>query len=395
MLVSRIIGDCPACDSQNAFGNVSVGKDSILRGCKQCKHSTQVWLPEIRKNVIYLDQFFYSSAFRENDKRFVEMASKIDHVCGLQLLVAPFSSVHEDETHQWRGYNGKSSDELLEFIKRTSRGNEFEPSYEIEQSQVLKAFGAYLKNEPSEFVIDRNDGHRQDLDSWDDYTWIDVGRYIEDIELRRTAKVSTVDQLIQTIPEWRASNASFEDDVALEISDAAKIYIKSYFEYAERLAKGDVKAFFDSNIRATIIESMLYYFEESTPIEEKLNSVVNFFNSHHFKEIPQLWISARVFGVLREMIRNGAYADEAKARKRLGGFFQDLEHFSNYAPYCDAMILDRPMGALVSDARLDLENRYGVKIYSLNNWDKLSDWLDNHEKEMTKAHRVALQEIYP
>ena len=395
MLVSHVIGDCPACGAKNSFGNVSVGKDSILRGCKYCTHSTQVWLPELKKDVIYLDQCFYSSAFKENDQRFVDMASKIDRVCGMQLLVAPFSSVHEDETHQWRGYDGKSSDELLGFIKRTSRGNEFEPSYEVEKSQVLKAFSAYLKKEPAKFVVDRKDAHRRELDTWDDYVWIDVGRYIEDIEIKRTLKESTVNQLLKVIPEWRASKRSFEDDVELEVSDAAKIYLQSYFKYAGRIAQGDASALFDSPIRSTIVQSMFHYFEKNVAFDEQIETVVSFLNSAHFKEVPQLWISARVFGVLKEMIRNGAYANEVKARNKLGGFFQDLEHISNYAPYCDAMILDKPMAALISDTRLDLERRYGVKIFSLNNWNELSDWLGACEQEMTKAHQMALKEIYP
>lgn len=108
MLVTRILGDCPGCRGKNCFGNVSVRGNHVLRGCKICKYSTNVWLPEVRKNVIYLDQFFFSGAFRAGEKRFLDAAQRIKHLSSLQLLVAPFSSIHEDETHQWREYGGLS-----------------------------------------------------------------------------------------------------------------------------------------------------------------------------------------------------------------------------------------------------------------------------------------------
>ena len=56
--------------------------------------------------------------------------------------MAPYSSVHEDEIHQWRGYKDKSHDQLMEFIKATARGAEFEKAYDVERTQVLKTWGA-------------------------------------------------------------------------------------------------------------------------------------------------------------------------------------------------------------------------------------------------------------
>src|SRR3990170_6581054 len=99
MLVTHILGDCPGCGGKNRFGNVSVLGDHVLRGCMSCRYSTTVWLPEIRKKIIYLDQFFFSHAFRGSEQRFVDAARLIRHLSDLQLLVVPFSSIHEEETH--------------------------------------------------------------------------------------------------------------------------------------------------------------------------------------------------------------------------------------------------------------------------------------------------------
>src|SRR5690348_7900094 len=104
MLVTRIIGSCPACKAADAFGNVLIARDRVLRGCKVCRYSEEIPLPQLAKKVIYLDQFFFSGAFREKDARFAEAAELIKKAASNQLLVAPYSSIHEDETFQWRGF---------------------------------------------------------------------------------------------------------------------------------------------------------------------------------------------------------------------------------------------------------------------------------------------------
>src|ERR1700738_2918753 len=108
MWVIRVIGDCPGCGAQRSFGNVVVIGQELLRGCLHCAHRAYAPLPALRKKIIYLDQFSFSHAFGGRDARFVAAADRIKRMTHLQLLVSPYSSVHEDETHQWRGYQDKS-----------------------------------------------------------------------------------------------------------------------------------------------------------------------------------------------------------------------------------------------------------------------------------------------
>jgi len=86
--------------------------------------------------VLYLDQFFLSNAFKKRDVRFRSAAQLIEEKAKRQLLLTPYSSTHEDETYQWRGYAGKSRDDLMEFIKAASGGHEFKPKYKIETDQI-------------------------------------------------------------------------------------------------------------------------------------------------------------------------------------------------------------------------------------------------------------------
>lgn len=395
MLVTRVLGDCPACKGKNTFGNVSVRRDHVLRGCKTCSYESAAWLPDIRKKVLYLDQFFFSHAFRGSDQRFLTAIERVKQVCHLQLLVAPYSSVHEDETHQWRGYKDKTHAQLMEFIKLTARGIEFERSYNIDSVQILKAFAAYLKGDPAKHEIERADAIRGDLDAWDDYFFIDVGGYWHDVETKRCLKTEAVDQLVTALDAWQQSTQTFDEDVALEYHDAGRCYLKFYIDKVNRIRQGDAGALLDSPIMASTVEHMREHLPKDMPELEQLQRCANFFKSEHFTEVPHQWLSARIFATLKSMVKRGAYANRPEARKRLSGIFEDINHISLHAPYCDAFVMDTPMAELVRQPSVGLESRYGVKVFSLSNWDEFLGWLDALEADMSAEHLAGVEAAYP
>jgi len=325
----------------------------------------------------------------------VKAADRISHISALQLLVAPFSSIHEDETHLWRGYGDKNKENLMEFIKVTSHGHEFKPAYKVERTQIVRAFQSFLADKPPEFQLEQRDVVKGNIHKWDDYFRIDVGRYTVDIELMRDLKQQSVEGLVDLFPHWRQSTSTFDEDVAFEMQDAAKGYIESYFKYASRVASGDYDALFDSPIMSKVVESLLYCLPDEMPPKERFMRVGAFFKSPHFMEIPYQWLSARIYATLKDMVKRGEHVDRDRALKRLRGFFQDVKHVSTYAPYCDAFVMDQAMASLVANPHIGLENRYGVKVFSLNKWDQFLAWLDALETKMTQKHRAGLAAAYP
>lgn len=396
MLVTRVIGACPGCNRPDAFGNVAVRPDHVLRGCKRCRYSERVQLPPLSKKIIYLDQFFFSAAFRERDTRFLEAAELIRRATANQVLLAPFSSIHEDETHQWRGFGGRNKDELMQFIKAASRGHEFEPSYRVEHDQILQAFEAFLEDCPAEFDVRRRLALEADVDHWEDYFRIDVGGDRGNIELIRDLKKQSIDGLVDDVfPVWRASAATFDEHVTIERSDAARYYVKFYTDYLRRIISGDYTAVYDSPIASMIVQDMLHMLPDDIGFPEQWARIQRFFASEHFANAPNEWISPRIFAVLREQVRHGAYRDAEQAKRRLSGFLTDVKHISVYAPFVDAMVIDQPMAAIVTDGRIDLPGRYGTRIFSLNNWQALVTWLQSLIGSMSAAHRRGLELAYP
>jgi len=137
------------------------------------------------------------------------------------------------------------------------------------------------------------------------------------------------------------------------------------------------------------------YLPKDMPESEQLQRCVEFFGSEHFIEVPHQWISARIFATLKGMVKRGAYGNRTEARKRLSGIFEDIAHISLYGPYCDAIVMDTPMAELVRQPTVGLESRYGVKVFSLSNWEEFLAWLDQLEAGMSAEHRIGIETAYP
>lgn len=388
-LVTYILGDCPGCGARNKFGNVDVYSAYIFRGCGVCRYNEHIPLPKLKKKVLYLDQFFFSHAFRGKDERFIDAARRIRKLTYDQQLVVPFSSIHEEETHQWDRYA-----ELMDFIKATSGGHEFAPAYEVESTQMNKAIAAWSRQQAAAYVRDPRDVLHDDIHVWDGYLRIDVGGYLGNRDHIRQLKTEAIDALANIFEGWRTSTNTFEQDVLLEHDAAAKGYVNSYVKYVGRLAAGDFMAAIDSPIVSQVIESMLYQFPKKVPQKDRYNGVLDFLSSDHFYNLPFHDIEARMFATLKFLVKGGAYPVKEAAVKKLSGFYYDVKHIATYAPYCDAILIDAPMHEIVGRQQVDLAGRYGTKVFSRSNWDEFLAWLDDLGAEMTPEHREGIELAY-
>lgn len=391
-LVSHIIGDCPACGRKDGYGNVNVSGSTLNRGCLSCRHWDRIPLPKLNKQILYLDQYFYSHAFRGGNATFVEAKKKIQKLAYDQLLVAPYSNVHEDETHLW---TPEQREPLWKFIKQTSCGHKFWPEYHVKEAQIHRAFRAFLENWPSEHQVERSDAMPQDVNSWDDYLWIDVGSFKPDAERLRSGKETSVNSLLDLFPSWAARASTFETDVQEELKGGADSYVKLYVEYVKRIANGDFMAMMNSTVDSQIVENLMHYDAEHVPAPRRLQRIMAFFESENFANVPVERISAEFFALLRKSVRNGAYVSREKALKRFKGIFYDVRFISTYAPYCDAMVVDAVMHRWAIDPLIDLPGRFGTRFFSRANWQEFDRYLEAVARQKTPELGEALTWVHP
>lgn len=393
MLITRHLEEsCPKCGVSGMYGNVNIGRNILNRGCNNCKEWMRYPLPDIRKKIIYLDQFFLSHAFRDQEQPFVDAANRIKDMASRQLVVCPYSSVHTDETHLWRH---EQQENLYKFIKQTARGYKFNEAYEIKQEQMYRAFDAFRSESDVIQQIEERDAFREDIHRWDDYFWIDIRPFLGDLEAMRQGKAAAIEGLVDLFPEWKKLTTSFEEDINMEARGYGKSLLDQYLQMVVNVSTGNLMSHLEAPIDTMYVESLLHCDSSTMEIDDRLKRIGAFFSSPYFTNIPNIRISCGLFAVLRKMVKNGAYTNPVNARRKLAGLFYDSECISVFGPYSDAIFIDRAMSQWCEDPEAKLLESHDTKVFSVASWEDFHSYLDLVEADYTDDIREALNWVYP
>jgi hypothetical protein len=393
MLITRYLDEpCPKCGVKGKYGNVNVGMNILNRGCNNCGEWVRLPLPDIRKKVIYLDQFFLSHAFREQEQPFVDAASRLKDMAARQLIVCPYSSVHTDETHLWRH---EQQEELYKFIKQTARGYEFNQAYDIKQTQMHRAFDAFRSGDDIFQEINERDAFRADIHSWDDYFWIDIRPFLGDLEAMRQGKAAAISGLVDLFPEWAKLTTRFDEDVNMEARGYGRSLLNQYLQMVVNVGTRNLMSYMEAPMDTMYVESLLHCDSSTMEIDQRLKRIGAFFSSPYFTNIPNVRISCGLFAILRKMVKKGAYTNPDKARRKLSGLFFDSECISVYGPYSDGIFIDRAMKQWCEDPEARLLEPYDTMVFSVASWNDFHDYLNRIEENYTEEVREAINWVYP
>jgi hypothetical protein len=204
-----------------------------------------------------------------------------------------------------------------------------------------------------------------------------------------------VDELLQVLPQWAKKGRTFQQDMELEINDAARLLIDSYADKAARLMMGDFSVLTNAPISASIGEG-LWLVVQTRKVDPK--RIGAFLRSQHFAEVPTVQLSARLFSAYKERIRLAKTPPDPtsnKTREKLSGFFYDIQHAATYAPYCEAYFTDNAMAKLMTDKRVNVEADFGCRVFSVDSKADFVAWLEALESRMTPEHAKDLSWAYP
>jgi hypothetical protein len=152
---------------------------------------------------------------------------------------------------------------------------------------------------------------------------------------------------------------------------------------------------FDRPINSRYVERLVRCRQLGSTLNERVDVALRFLHSQHFAAMPAQLISAQIYAELRDQVRRGAYPNKERAISRLSGFFFDVDHISVYAPYFDSIVVDRSMHELLNSRTVDLEGRWGAKVFSASNLGEFEKWLDEIEQAIPAEQREALPLAYP
>jgi hypothetical protein len=343
---------------------------------------------ETGKKILYLDQSFFSLASKERRHGWVDDAiARITELLDLQLLAAPYSSIHIAEADLY-----KQRDVLVAFIQRFSRAYHFEPYYMVEETQILKAFQAFLVGKPAQYVKEERDVISSTVHDWDGQYSVSVFTAESGFDRKRAFKQRSVDALLDALDDWSKSSNTFEQDMELEFHDAARIFVDEYAKKAARLCCGDFAALIDSPIVADVGEGLIFVVGT---LKADPRSIGAFFASQHFREVPSQQLSARLYSAFKGRLRGNKKAiclpaSIEKRKTKYSGLIFDVQHASTYAPYCDAFFADKAMADLMNDDRVAVEKIYGCKVFSAARREEFFKWLSDLKANKTPEHADGL-----
>jgi len=391
IITHRLQQPCSACGKIGEYGNVNVSGNILNRGCNACGNWERIPLPELKKTIIYLDQFFLSHAFRERLAEFVTAANRIKDLASKQLVVSPWSSIHEFETHLWRH---SSQEDLWKFIKQSARGHQYSNSHHIKSMQMQRAFDSFLSRNKSK-LLKSYDAFHPDIHNWDDYFWIDVGRFIDDADRIRKGKELAVESLVDLFNEWAESKSTFEEDFIEEANGYARSLVQLYMQSLQALMQGSIMEYLNTPVDSGLIQVLMHRDSDTLSYEERLKRLSLFLYSETFRSIPYIDISCRLFAILRKRVKEGQFSNKEKAKKKLSGLFYDVEAISIYGPYSDAIFIDRAMHQWLKQEGSELCDKYSFRIFSAQNWEEFHAYLDEIEKDCPEEVRNMLPIVYP
>ncbi len=345
---------------------------------------------QTRKSILYLDHNFFSSVYRGKDSRWEMGLRRVTELLDLQLVAVPYSFTHEAEADFYT-----RRDDLVQFIHRIARGHHFEAYYRVEETQILKAFQAYLANEPTAYIKEERDALPSSVHDWDGDYSVSIFRAASGVDRKRQSKERAIDELVNTLSNWATSKNTFEQDMELELRVAGRILMEQYAEKTDRLWAGDFSALVDSPISTSVVEDMVYVLSVKKMERDAERVIPAFFRSKHFAEVPSQQLSARLFSTFKKRVREGAYPNPNRAREKLSGFLFDVQHAATYVPYCDAFFTDRFMADLLNDNHVNAAQTFGCEVFSISRTAEFFRWLEEVKSRMTADHADGLTWAYP
>ncbi len=391
---------CPRCKNMT-FGKLSVGGNSVTKRCQECRYSHQESLPEVNKRVIYLDQFAISELYKtkSNTRRpgapheqfWKDCYEQVNRAYLRQQVIFPASNLHSDETIVWH-----SPSELRLAHEMFSGETSFDRTDAIAAEQEWKFAKAYIKGEPPpalNFDVDSIlDGERN---SWLPIFHINVNSNLSIFAPGiRSGRAIAEDSLKALADGWVKSKPTFDDVLQHELASYGPAIRQAL---AQQIAKNQAAMASDDptsvlDLSFSLIDrchQLTSLFQKNGVAEKNaFAEVLRFFDWPGNRIQPMNKIFAYLFAALGWRISSG------QRPKMKASILNDFTAIATYAPYVDAMFVDKECASLLQHGRLRSELQYRARIFSLSNPQEFLNYLDELSNDATKEVVDWAAELY-
>ena len=403
---------CPKC-GENSFSVSVICDNHYFRRCIECYYpdsskgekSVKYMLPQLNKKVIYIDQFaisnmmkFLNSATKshkkvKNDIFWGKLFEQLHTLCKLQLIICPYSDMHETESLLAPNYES-----LKRIYELLSNGISFQSHETIKLFQIISQFNIWA-GDTKRFDLNVQDIVSKKINVWQDRLNILINRdnsqsLIEEI---RTNRDKVDDYIKEIFIKWqKEKNKDFDYWYKAERRSIAETLIKLYQKNLERILKMsyglipfEPDAVFPS-FANKVLYAIIKRLKRKGISEEKevYKKLVEFLYTETFENAAHIEIASMLYAAMARRANKGKKEPPGR------GFLNDIEVISTLLPYCDAMFIDNECRSLLLEKPLCDDISYSTKVFSLSNKEEFLEYLDQIKHSASEEHMKAVEEVY-
>jgi len=404
---------CPKCGHET-FGILLIRGNGFTRRCRDCRHSDEFRLPELRRKIIYLDQFAISNLMKlvtpsakghekvKANAFWQELHDLLIQLRHLQLIVCPYSESHENESLIF-----EFGDALKRMYEELGSGNSFKSFDSIKSQQIGELAHAWSEEREPEFDFDPSDVLERDPNGWNERFYITLGNnpFVKADELRRVRNEmhAIIARLFTNI--WSVEKHDFPYWYDLERKGyqgwLRKAVIQSREERVKAiLAYSPGKEISLENLSATLpsfaealcasLEHIMRFPRDGTERTREEASALekSFGDANRIAEAPFVKLSSLMYAAIAMRAASG------QKEPPNTGTTTDIDTVSHLMPYCDVMFIDNGCRSLFLDTPKNLRPADADKLFSPNTKAELLDRLRGIRDAISKEQLEAVREVY-
>jgi hypothetical protein len=386
---------CLICQ-KTTFGLLRAGGCTLTMRCSSCRHTENIALPPLDKKVIYLDQFVFSLLFNVasggrlqlgHEAFATELHERLRRLVLLQQIILPHSDIHRDETAVYH-----SAMELREAYEFIGGDVSLSDTSDIELEQVLDAADAYLNGTPLSLNLSVDEVLESQRNEWLSDMHISVrSDYSQFANSLRKMRDEAHGEMEKLAARWAAEKPTFDDVLKLELDAVLAQKVDALAATERKRSSADPNVLFNAvnspiqREARTLLDVMR---RAGVPRHEAGQKVREVWASEAYKQLPHHRISAYLFAATARRVVGGQKTILNK------GMMNDIRAISAYAPYLDAMFVDKTSAQLLQERPLSEDLEYRARIFSFANRDDFMAYLEELEANTPPNVREMASRIY-
>jgi hypothetical protein len=395
---------CPKCGAEE-YGVLRASDTRCERRCRICWHTATVYLPEIKKKIVYVDQLAFSNIMKflspgtkghqraASEPFWKELFETLGVVCHLQLVACPDSREHQHESLTSPFYKA-----LKHTYEHFSSGVSFHDAETIRIRQIADLARAWLKNEPVNFDFDPESISSGRLHEWRGRVFVTVDGILPGtVDDLRTTRSETHKGLHEVFVHWQKEQKSFKEVFAAQKASYGQSLVRKYVDdrrkreqMAIMMMRGEMPPLNDvlPSRTETLVRNLQFIFQQEVGEERGDAKLAEFFRSGAINEAP--------FNVIAAAMYASVAAKAAAGQKEIPnqGTVTDINIISTLLPYCDAIFVDNKCRALLRHIPRDHALAYGCRVFSPNTGADFIRYLTEIRDSVTPDHLKLIEEVY-